>query len=242
LSVDPLASSYAYYSPYQFAGNSPVLYIDLDGLERAKWWTGTLLDNDAIERDPLGAFDETGKKVGRFLERLISEGDVKADVSTDPNFKSNSDLVLTDDGNVGGGGSVDSDVGTHDEDASFFNKGVSGKGPSIKKIGDLDNSDPVRVVENSVKTVMNLKKVVEAAVDEFSSDDKGVGSTEGNGPIDLGDGRGVYDNGAGGKDTLIKNKQGYLVPAKSKKSSGGGNKKKSSIPNVVNGKKNNTSG
>ena len=33
LSVDPLEESYPWYSPYQFAGNNPVLFIDLDGLE-----------------------------------------------------------------------------------------------------------------------------------------------------------------------------------------------------------------
>jgi RHS repeat-associated protein len=33
LSVDPLTSSYPYYTPYQFAGNSPIWAIDLDGLE-----------------------------------------------------------------------------------------------------------------------------------------------------------------------------------------------------------------
>ena len=33
LSVDPLASSYPWYTPYQFAGNKPINNIDLDGLE-----------------------------------------------------------------------------------------------------------------------------------------------------------------------------------------------------------------
>ncbi|MBN1462045.1 MAG: hypothetical protein JW922_00005, partial [Paludibacteraceae bacterium] len=33
LSVDPLTSSYPWYTPYQFAGNGPVWAIDLDGLE-----------------------------------------------------------------------------------------------------------------------------------------------------------------------------------------------------------------
>jgi RHS repeat-associated protein len=33
LSVDPLTSSYPWYTPYQFAGNDPILFIDLDGLE-----------------------------------------------------------------------------------------------------------------------------------------------------------------------------------------------------------------
>lgn len=35
LSVDPIAKSYPWYTPYQFAGNSPIQYIDLDGLEPA---------------------------------------------------------------------------------------------------------------------------------------------------------------------------------------------------------------
>lgn len=33
LSVDPLFESYAYYTPYQFAGNSPIQNSDLDGAE-----------------------------------------------------------------------------------------------------------------------------------------------------------------------------------------------------------------
>jgi RHS repeat-associated protein len=36
LSVDPLASKYPFYTPYQFAGNNPIKYIDLDGLEPAE--------------------------------------------------------------------------------------------------------------------------------------------------------------------------------------------------------------
>ena len=35
LSVDPLAPEYPWYTPYQFAGNMPIRYIDLDGLEPA---------------------------------------------------------------------------------------------------------------------------------------------------------------------------------------------------------------
>jgi RHS repeat-associated protein len=35
LSVDPLTASYPFYTPYQFAGNMPIRYIDLDGLEPA---------------------------------------------------------------------------------------------------------------------------------------------------------------------------------------------------------------
>ncbi|UTW66287.1 RHS repeat-associated core domain-containing protein [bacterium SCSIO 12643] len=35
LSVDPLTKSYPWYTPYQFAGNTPIWAIDLDGLEEA---------------------------------------------------------------------------------------------------------------------------------------------------------------------------------------------------------------
>ena len=33
LSVDPLTKTYPWYTPYQFAGNTPIMAIDLDGLE-----------------------------------------------------------------------------------------------------------------------------------------------------------------------------------------------------------------
>lgn len=33
LSVDPLTESYPWYTPYQFSGNKPTRFIDLDGLE-----------------------------------------------------------------------------------------------------------------------------------------------------------------------------------------------------------------
>ena len=35
LSVDPLSQEYPWYTPYQFAGNKPIRFIDLDGLEEA---------------------------------------------------------------------------------------------------------------------------------------------------------------------------------------------------------------
>jgi len=33
LSIDPLSASYPWYTPYQFAGNKPIIAIDIDGLE-----------------------------------------------------------------------------------------------------------------------------------------------------------------------------------------------------------------
>jgi hypothetical protein len=34
--VDPLQFKYPHYTPFQYAGNKPISYIDLDGLEEAK--------------------------------------------------------------------------------------------------------------------------------------------------------------------------------------------------------------
>ncbi len=34
MSVDPVSAGYAFYSPYQYAGNSPIANLDLDGGER----------------------------------------------------------------------------------------------------------------------------------------------------------------------------------------------------------------
>ncbi|WP_320019768.1 RHS repeat-associated core domain-containing protein [Labilibaculum manganireducens] len=35
VSVDPLQFDYPHYTPFQYAGNKPITYIDLDGLEEA---------------------------------------------------------------------------------------------------------------------------------------------------------------------------------------------------------------
>src|SRR6218665_8829 len=60
LSVDPLTKSFAYYSPYQFAGNRPIWALDFDGLEdewymnvwgKVKYGTGKTVEkaNHALE-------------------------------------------------------------------------------------------------------------------------------------------------------------------------------------------------
>jgi RHS repeat-associated protein len=44
LSVDPLTSSYPWYTPYQFAGDKPIWAIDLDGLEEYKSTSARVLN------------------------------------------------------------------------------------------------------------------------------------------------------------------------------------------------------
>jgi len=48
LSVDPLSSSYPYYTPYQYAGNKPIMSIDRDGLEDED------VNSNTSETDPNG--------------------------------------------------------------------------------------------------------------------------------------------------------------------------------------------
>jgi hypothetical protein len=45
VSVDPLQHEYPHYTPYQYAGNMPITYIDLDGLE-----PGVLFENKFTNR------------------------------------------------------------------------------------------------------------------------------------------------------------------------------------------------
>ncbi len=70
LSVDPLTSSYPWYTPYQFAGNKPIVFIDLDGLEEAKYdGPGS---NIGYAKEALNM----NVKTKRFVERLtkVPEG------------------------------------------------------------------------------------------------------------------------------------------------------------------------
>ena len=63
VSVDPLQFKYPHYTPYQYAGNKPISYIDLDGLEEAifdsnnkRIFDGTLKNNSLKK----SSIDDTG--------------------------------------------------------------------------------------------------------------------------------------------------------------------------------------
>ena len=49
LSVDPLSREYPWYTPYQFAGNKPIVAIDLDGLEELIMIYSRTVSNDINE-------------------------------------------------------------------------------------------------------------------------------------------------------------------------------------------------
>lgn len=54
LSVDPIANQYPWYTPYQFAGNTPIQAIDLDGLEPAKSYSWRDNPKEKLVMDNLG--------------------------------------------------------------------------------------------------------------------------------------------------------------------------------------------
>ncbi len=84
--VDPLQFKYPHYTPYQYAGNKPVSYIDLDGLEEAK--------NE--ESKPIGEVDFINKNTGKFLGTFSSEANtgysVRAIDPTDFEFLKNNNF------------------------------------------------------------------------------------------------------------------------------------------------------
>jgi hypothetical protein len=55
LSVDPIGREFPYLSPYQYAGNNPIRYVDLDGLEQGERLENgiILLPSDYTRRDGL---------------------------------------------------------------------------------------------------------------------------------------------------------------------------------------------
>ena len=76
LSVDPLTQDYPFYTPYQFAGNNPIKYIDLDGGEQLDPISRYLFNNAAltIVKDPTSTKAKAlsiGMGVGGSVEKQI---------------------------------------------------------------------------------------------------------------------------------------------------------------------------
>jgi RHS repeat-associated protein len=61
LSVDPLSRNYSYYTPYSYAGNKPIRFIDLDGAEEGKhWYEYNFNDFMSWLGDPDNPFEDNG--------------------------------------------------------------------------------------------------------------------------------------------------------------------------------------
>jgi len=71
LSVDPLTSNYSYLTPYQFASNSPVSGIDVDGLEFYYTADGTLIGQVGTDNSVRLINDKDIEKGKQYVEWAI---------------------------------------------------------------------------------------------------------------------------------------------------------------------------
>ena len=79
--MDPLARDYPWYTPYQFAGNKPIQFIDLDGAEEFARQYGAavkkeaLLSHTRIKEDPLAVASREYWKQYWRQEFLVKDAD-----------------------------------------------------------------------------------------------------------------------------------------------------------------------
>lgn len=76
LSVDPLAKSYPWFTPYQFAGNMPIWAIDIDGLEGDKKPNKTEVKLDKVDKEILELvkdMEKTDPETAKNIKSLINE-------------------------------------------------------------------------------------------------------------------------------------------------------------------------
>jgi len=93
LSTDPLSKSYPYYTPYQFAGNNPIKYIDLEGLEQGEW---DMTNNNKplivpvtyknVEFLVVFKFDENGQTNSVTIKALQEKKNRRGDVVSSKQF------------------------------------------------------------------------------------------------------------------------------------------------------------
>ena len=75
LSVDPLTSSYPWYTPYQFAGNKPIKYIDIDGLEEGNNY-GDYRMSDALQQEAELHYEKFGQPAEEAVGGKFEDGSI----------------------------------------------------------------------------------------------------------------------------------------------------------------------
>jgi len=89
LSADPLAKKYPWYTPFQFAGNMPIKYVDVDGLE----------EGEAEEREGRTVAEENERLEELDRERELREGlrsqESVREEARKRDFKENWELINT---------------------------------------------------------------------------------------------------------------------------------------------------
>lgn len=77
LSVDPLATQYPFYSPYHFAGNNPIQYVDLEGKEPKDFRNNWIdLTDPVVSRNGMATirtiYDQVSDQVYSVMQPLNS--------------------------------------------------------------------------------------------------------------------------------------------------------------------------
>ena len=147
ISVDPLKNEYPELTPYQFASNTPIRAIDLDGLERLDY-------NYMPEAEPYKPKFQSHSTNIKFLEFTFSAGGANDENGVNSCVKVNYTTgIATDDAGVthfsmktdinpdkntsGGkvyGASVGADVGYRYDNRATFRKTLQGDGISISDV------------------------------------------------------------------------------------------------------------
>jgi RHS repeat-associated protein len=91
LSVDPLMKQFPWYTPYQFAGNKPIAFVDLDGREE-DYYMPVEVDVAGIWNDAVDGLGNVALRINEwmmpdFVEgRLIRTGLERANIPIPPNI------------------------------------------------------------------------------------------------------------------------------------------------------------
>jgi hypothetical protein len=163
-SVDPLTQSYPYLTPYQFASNSPIANIDLDGLE-AK----CVIDGNMINSATIGAMTWSN------IKYKVAEGNtiiMRMTFATGPDNRDDKEIMLND----GGAGSeitiVEFSTNGRNSAWNFFSGGI--KGGLIKISGPVepityDNSYTAGLLPRSSPDVEPAKEGVRKGIRTINS-------------------------------------------------------------------------
>ncbi|MBL0020351.1 MAG: hypothetical protein IPP17_28935 [Bacteroidetes bacterium] len=87
LSLDPLTSKYPYYSPYLFAGDNPVVAVDLDGLEPAHAPAPKVLPAEVLHGHRIDAGHAGTVMIKQFVRIVDEDWGSENDVLASGNFE-----------------------------------------------------------------------------------------------------------------------------------------------------------
>jgi len=156
LSIDPLTKSYPWYTPYQFAGNTPIWAIDVDGLEDQKTNNGSPSEpNTAASNTSTSYFDDPMSVI--LNQKPSAESSILME-----NFKTNNKLI-----NYGGTGVTEKREGmitghTYEVPKSGFDRYTAfAVGFALEGIYSFNkNINPFYILPNSIQSYSSGKDLI----------------------------------------------------------------------------------